>query len=171
MRCLTVLVVLLALGGSLTLVACGGQPTTVMCFGPRSVAAVHPVGSRISFSMTTVHQMRDADTPGFSHGEEAPLLLSVSTTAVVEQFSMNTTLTRTICCKLDVDGCETTLAATQRACNAAASWIAQVCWADGITNTNTAHHRVYGETRSRFGLGAQLAPSVPEPKPWKPSRR
>jgi IS605 OrfB family transposase len=26
-----------------------------------------------------------------------------------------------------------------------------------ITNTNTAHHRVYGETREHFGLGAQLA--------------
>jgi uncharacterized Zn-binding protein involved in type VI secretion len=57
MRCLTVLVVLLALGGSLTLAACGGQPTAAMCFGPRPVSAVHPVGSSISisFSMTTVH--------------------------------------------------------------------------------------------------------------------
>jgi putative transposase len=66
-------------------------------------------------------------------------------------------LTRTICIKLDVDGHEATLAATQRAFNAAASWIAQICWDEGITNTNTAHHRVYGETRERFGLGAQLA--------------
>jgi IS605 OrfB family transposase len=32
-----------------------------------------------------------------------------------------------------------------------------VCRDEGITNTNTAHHRVYGETRERFGLGAQLA--------------
>ena len=57
MRCLPVLVVLLALalGESLTLVACGGQPTTVMCFGPRPVSSVHPVGSSINFSMTTVH--------------------------------------------------------------------------------------------------------------------
>ena len=55
MRCLTVLVVLLALGGSLTLVACGGQSTTAMCFGPRPVSAVHLVGSSINFSMTTVH--------------------------------------------------------------------------------------------------------------------
>jgi uncharacterized Zn-binding protein involved in type VI secretion len=55
MRCLRVLVVLLALGGPLTLVACGGQPTRAMCFGPRPVSAVHPVGSSISFSMTTVH--------------------------------------------------------------------------------------------------------------------
>jgi putative transposase len=49
------------------------------------------------------------------------------------------------------------LAATMRAFNAAASWIAQVCWKEGIDNTHTAHHRVYGETRERFGLGAQLA--------------
>jgi uncharacterized Zn-binding protein involved in type VI secretion len=55
MRCLTVLVALLALGGSLTLVACGAHPTTAMCFGPRPVSAVHPVGTSISFSMTTVH--------------------------------------------------------------------------------------------------------------------
>jgi hypothetical protein len=57
MRCLTVLVVLLALalGGSPTLVACGGQSTTAMCFGPRPVLAVHPVESSINYSMTTIH--------------------------------------------------------------------------------------------------------------------
>ena len=70
---------------------------------------------------------------------------------------MNKTLTRTICIKLDIDGHEAALAVTQRAFNAAATWIAQVCWDEGITNTNTAHHRVYGETRLNFGLGAQLA--------------
>ena len=70
---------------------------------------------------------------------------------------MSKTLTRTICCKLDVDGHEGALAATQRAFNAAATWIAQVCWGENITNTNSAHHRVYGETRLNFGLGAQLA--------------
>lgn len=32
-----------------------------------------------------------------------------------------------------------------------------MCWNEHITNTNTAHHRVYSETRSRFGLNAQLA--------------
>jgi hypothetical protein len=58
---------------------------------------------------------------------------------------------------LDIDGHDATLAATQRAFNAAATWIARVCWDEGITNTNTAHHRVYGETRADFGLGAQLA--------------
>jgi putative transposase len=70
---------------------------------------------------------------------------------------MNKTLIRTISIKLNVDGHEATLHATQKAFNAAASWIATVCWQEHITNTNTAHHRVYGETRTRFGLGAQLA--------------
>jgi len=60
MRCLRMLVVLLlALGGSLTLVACGAQPTTAMCFGPRPVSSVHPVGSSMRLSMTLV---RDAHT-------------------------------------------------------------------------------------------------------------
>src|SRR5260370_7587418 len=70
---------------------------------------------------------------------------------------MSNTLTRTICIKLDVDGHDAALAATQRAFNEAAAWIARVCWDEGITNTNTAHHRVYGETRLAYGLGAQLA--------------
>jgi IS605 OrfB family transposase len=70
---------------------------------------------------------------------------------------MNKTLTRTVCCKLDIEGYNVVLAATQRAFNAAATWIAQVCWGEGITNPSTAHHRVYGETREQFGLGAQLA--------------
>src|SRR5258708_4965759 len=70
---------------------------------------------------------------------------------------MNKTLIRTISIKLDIDGNEAALQETQQQFNAAASWIAALCWEEGITNTNTAHHRVYGETRSRFGLGAQLA--------------
>ncbi|MFL5664605.1 MAG: RNA-guided endonuclease InsQ/TnpB family protein [Ktedonobacteraceae bacterium] len=70
---------------------------------------------------------------------------------------MNKTLIRTISIKLDVGSHEAILQATQARFNEAASWIASVCWEEGITNTNTAHHRVYGETRSRFGLGAQLA--------------
>jgi hypothetical protein len=70
---------------------------------------------------------------------------------------MSKTLTRTICCKLDVDGHDTALAATQHAFNQAATWVARVCWDEGITNTDTAHHRVYGETRADFGRGAQLA--------------
>src|SRR5215831_6399094 len=70
---------------------------------------------------------------------------------------MSTTLSRTSCIKLDIDGPEAALAATQHAFNKAATWIAKVCWDEGINNTNTAHHRVYGETRLNFGLGAQLA--------------
>jgi hypothetical protein len=71
-------------------------------------------------------------------------------------------LTRTICCKLAVDDRDAPmiLAATQRAFNAAASWVAQVCWEEGLTNMNTAHHRVYGETRAQFGSGRNW-PSVP----------
>lgn len=70
---------------------------------------------------------------------------------------MHEMLTRTICIKLDVTGHEAVLQETQRRFNEAASWIARVCWDERITNSNTAHHRVYGQTRSRFGLGAQLA--------------
>src|SRR5450755_1470417 len=70
---------------------------------------------------------------------------------------MNKRLIRTISIKLDIDDQEAALQETQEHFNAAASWVASVCWEEGITNTNTAHHRVYGETRSRFGLGAQLA--------------
>src|SRR6266567_5692730 len=70
---------------------------------------------------------------------------------------MSETLTRTICIKLDVGGNEAALAETQQQFNAAASWSAAVCWEERITNTNTAHHRVYGATRTRFGLGAQLS--------------
>ncbi len=70
---------------------------------------------------------------------------------------MNTNLTRTICIKLDASAHDAVLTATMQTCNAAASWIARVCWDEAITNTNTAHHRVYGATRERFGLAAQLA--------------
>ncbi len=70
---------------------------------------------------------------------------------------MSDKLVRTVCVKLDVDAHAAVLAATMRAFNAAATWIAQVCWSEQISNTNTAHHRVYGETRARFGLGSQLA--------------
>ena len=70
---------------------------------------------------------------------------------------MTELLTRTVCVKLDTMGHDAALEATQRRFNEAATWIAAVCWDERITNTNTAHHRVYGETRARFGLGAQLA--------------
>ena len=70
---------------------------------------------------------------------------------------MNESIIRTISIKLDVDGHEAVLQETQQRFNAAATWIARVCWEEHITNTNTAHHRVYGQTRTRFGLGAQFA--------------
>src|SRR5436190_24272114 len=70
---------------------------------------------------------------------------------------MNEMLTRTICIKLDTTGHQAVLAETQCRFNEAASWIATVCWDERITNSNTAHHRVYGETRLRFGLLAQLS--------------
>ena len=67
-------------------------------------------------------------------------------------------LTRTICCKLAVGDQDTPiLGAPACAFNAASTWVAQMCWDEGLTNPNIAHHRVYGETRERFGLGAQLA--------------
>jgi IS605 OrfB family transposase len=66
-------------------------------------------------------------------------------------------LTRTVCVKLDVRDHAAVLSETAAAFNAAATWIARVCWEEGITNSMTAHFRVYGETRRRFGLGAQLA--------------
>jgi putative transposase len=70
---------------------------------------------------------------------------------------MNKTLIRTVSIKLVVGDHGSVLQETQQGFNAAATWIAAICWQERITNTNTAHRRVYGETRSRFGLGAQLA--------------
>jgi putative transposase len=66
--------------------------------------------------------------------------------------------TRTVCCKLRVDGAaDAKLRTTQVAFNAAATYCASVAWEQGITNKNTLHHVVYGATRAQFGLGAQLA--------------
>src|SRR5437763_11466353 len=70
---------------------------------------------------------------------------------------MSDTLARTVCIKLNIREHGPVLSETAAAFNAAATWIVRVCWDEGITNRNTAHHRVYGETRRRFGLGAQLA--------------
>ena len=70
---------------------------------------------------------------------------------------MSGKLTRTLCIKLDVGDHAPALAATQARFSQAATWIARVLWAEGITNATSAHRRVYGETRTRFGLGAQLA--------------
>jgi len=70
---------------------------------------------------------------------------------------MSDKMVRTVCVKLDVGQHDVVLTATMRSFNEAATWIAQVCWSEKISNTNTAHHRVYQETRTRFGLGSQLA--------------
>ena len=70
---------------------------------------------------------------------------------------MSATLVRTVPIKLDVGDNAPALVETARRFNAAATWIARVCWDESITNTNTAHHRVYGQTRADYGLGAQLA--------------
>jgi hypothetical protein len=70
---------------------------------------------------------------------------------------MSDTLIRTVAVRLDVNGHAPLLFETAAAFNAAATWIARVCWDEGITNTNTVHHRVHGETRPRFGFGAQPA--------------
>ena len=84
-----------------------------------------------------------------------PFLTALNTCAIL--VFMNEMLTRTICIKLDVTGHEQALQETQCRFNAAASWIASRCWDEHITTTNTAHHRVYAETRAQFTLGAQLA--------------
>jgi putative transposase len=70
---------------------------------------------------------------------------------------MTEQFTRTVCVKLDASGHARALEETQRRFNEAATWIASVCWVERITNSNSAHRRVYGETRRRFALGAQLA--------------
>ncbi len=100
------------------------------------------------------------DTHVLMHGEEVPRSFLRDLTGLERPcytMLMSNTLTRVICVKLNVDGHDATLTATQRAFNEAATWIARVCWDEGITNTNTAHHRVYAETRLGYGLGAQLA--------------
>lgn len=112
--------------------------------------------------------MRHGDPPAFTGREEMPRArrhtAPMPSSFPLDFFEhvyytllMNELLTRTICIKLDVDGHEAVVQETQRRFNEAASWIATVCWDERITNSNTAHHRVYGQTRSQFGLGAQLA--------------
>jgi hypothetical protein len=66
------------------------------------------------------------------------------------------TITRTISIKLRIDGHEDMLGVTQRAFNEAATWIAQICWDEGVTNMNTAHHRVYGDTREASATRASI---------------
>jgi putative transposase len=70
----------------------------------------------------------------------------------------DTVSTRTICCKVILDGAaDTALRATQAAFNQAATYCASVAWEQRITNKNKLHHLVYGATRATYGLGSQLA--------------
>src|SRR6266702_1965666 len=117
--------------------------------------------------------MRHGDPPPFTGREEMPRARR-HTAPMPSSFPLdffehvyytllvNELLTRTICIKLDGDCHVAVVQETQRRFNEAASWIATVCWDERITNSNTAHHRVYGQTRSQFGLGEQPAPP-PEP--------
>ena len=68
MRYLNVLVLFLAVGGSLLLVACGGQATSAMCLGPRPVSSVHSVGSSVSFTMTTIRGTYTYSVPRSAFG-------------------------------------------------------------------------------------------------------
>jgi IS605 OrfB family transposase len=71
---------------------------------------------------------------------------------------MPTNATRTICCKLSLTPeALTAIQATAVAFNAAATFCAQVAWTERLTNRTKLHRRVYGPTRSLYGLGAQLA--------------
>ena len=66
--------------------------------------------------------------------------------------------TRTVCCKLSLDtDAATAIRTTAEAFNAAATYCASVAWSERITNKNKLHHLVYGLTRVKYGLGAQLA--------------
>jgi hypothetical protein len=65
---------------------------------------------------------------------------------------------RTVCCNIVFNNrADRALRRTQVAFNAAATFCAQVAWDERITNKHTLHHRVYYQTRTAFGLGAQLA--------------
>jgi len=68
MRCLNVLLLILALGVSLLLAACGGQATSAMCFGPLPVSSVHSVGSSVSFTMTTIRGTYTYSVPRSAFG-------------------------------------------------------------------------------------------------------
>jgi putative transposase len=101
------------------------------------------------------HRILGAETPSFSRGRKRRSSFRVLPACGTRQHLIE--FTRTICCKLDVDGPAEVLAVTQRAFNEAATWIAGGWWAEGITNRTTAHHRASGEPRAMFALGAQLA--------------
>jgi putative transposase len=68
------------------------------------------------------------------------------------------TCTRTVACKLEVDGStDNLLRRTMAAFNAAAAFCARVAWANNIRDTTKLHKQVYKKTREKFGLNAQLA--------------
>jgi hypothetical protein len=52
---------------------------------------------------------------------------------------MSDALKRTVCIKLDVRGQGAVLSETAETFNAAATWIARVCWEEGITNNTSTH--------------------------------
>jgi putative transposase len=67
-------------------------------------------------------------------------------------------ITRTICCKLNLEPqANQLLLETQVAFNAAASWAATIAWNDQISDKRALHDAVYYPIRAQFGLGAQLS--------------
>jgi hypothetical protein len=68
MRYLNVLVLIMALGGSLLLVACSGEATSAMCFGPLPVSSVHPAGSSVRFTITTIRGTYTYSVPRSAFG-------------------------------------------------------------------------------------------------------
>ena len=73
MRYLKVLALFLVLGGSLTLTACMGNGATSTrqiqsCFSHLQVSDVHPVGSSISFTVTTLHGPATYSVPKSAFG-------------------------------------------------------------------------------------------------------
>jgi putative transposase len=73
-------------------------------------------------------------------------------------FMNETVSTRTVCCKVAIDGvADLALRQTQIAFNRAATYCAAVAWDQGVTNKNKLHYLVYAESRATYGLGAQLA--------------
>ena len=73
MRCMKVIALFLVLGGLLTLTACLGNGATSTrqiqsCFSHLPVSHVHPVGSSISFTVTTVHRASTYSVPESAFG-------------------------------------------------------------------------------------------------------
>src|SRR5260221_4743940 len=126
-----------AFGKSAGLSEDGGAPGAASTSSCRSLgAAGGPSGSfdcgGCGLTCSSFIAIAALPPPACRQGEEAPLLLSVLRLTGVQRLCstllMSKTLIRTICCKLDVEGHDAALAVTQRACYAAAMWIARVCW-------------------------------------------